>query len=356
MEYIKKNVIKQVFLLGLIVIFVIVIFKNLSYFIPGFFGAITLYLLLRYWYFKLIEERHWKRWLAATALILGMLVVVILPLYGLIEILIPRFTVIVDNSDQIKESVIGTLTYLQSKFPQIEISNEQISGAIQKVVAFVPVILSSMAGVFANIFTALFILYFMLMGGRKMESTVIEYMPLTRKNKVVVWKETKNMIISNALGIPFLGLCQGIVAWLGYWICGVPSSLLWGLLTGICTIVPFVGTMVIWIPVAIYLLSINQVGYAIGLSAYCLVIVGGIDNVIRFMFLKQYGDVHPLITVFGVILGLGMFGVMGLIFGPLMISYLLLLIKIYRAEFNDEAEEELFEETMAKEAAQQKRE
>lgn len=340
MDYIKKNVIKQVVLLGLIVIFLIVIFGNLSYFIPGFFGAITLYLLIRNWYFKLVDERKWKQWVAATVLIIGMLVVVILPFYGLIEILIPKFMMIVDNSQQIQKNVLGTISYLQEKFPQIKVSEEQINQVIQKVVGIVPVILQSTAGVFANVFTALFVLYFMLIGGHKMESKVIDYMPLTRKNKIVVWKETKNMIVSNALGIPFLGLCQGIVAGLGYWVCGVPSPLLWGLLTGICTIIPFIGTMVIWVPVCIYLLSIGQTGYAIGLIIYCFVVVGGTDNVIRFVFLKKYGDVHPLVTVFGVILGLDLFGVMGLIFGPLLISYLILLIKVYRAEFtNVEAEE-----------------
>src|SRR5690606_803760 len=260
------------------VVFVIVIFKNVSYFIAGMMGAVTLYLLLRTWYFKLIEDHTWKQWVSATVLILGMLVVVILPLYGLIQVLIPRFAQVAENSENIQKSVLNTIAYLQSKFPQIKISNEQINSTIERVVGFVPVILSSTAGVFANIFTALFILYFMLIGGRRMEATVVEYLPLTRSNKIVVWKETKNMIISNALGIPFLGLCQGIVAGIGYWICGVPSPILWGLVTGICTVVPFIGTMLVWIPVTIYLLSVGQTGYAIGLALYCFVIVGGIDN------------------------------------------------------------------------------
>ena len=72
----------------------------------------------------------------------------------------------------------------------------------------------------------------------------------------------------------------------------------------------------------------------IGLFLFSVLITGSIDNVLRFTLLKKIGDVHPLITVLGVIVGLPLFGFMGLIFGPLMISYLLLLIKIYRVEFS----------------------
>jgi predicted PurR-regulated permease PerM len=78
--------------------------------------------------------------------------------------------------------------------------------------------------------------------------------------------------------------------------------------------------------------AIGEVTMGLALVAYSAIITGGIDNVLRFTLLKKLGDVHPLITVLGVIVGLPLFGFMGLIFGPLMISYLLLLIKIYRVE------------------------
>jgi predicted PurR-regulated permease PerM len=138
------------------------------------------------------------------------------------------------------------------------------------------------------------------------------------------------------VGIPVLALAQGLIALLGYWVCGVEGAVLWGLLTGLATVIPVIGTMIVWVPICIYLFAIGKPEYGIGLALYCLIIVGLADNVIRFLFLKRFGDVHPLITVFGVILGLNIFGMVGLIFGPLLMSYFLLLIKIYQVEFGDE--------------------
>jgi predicted PurR-regulated permease PerM len=92
--------------------------------------------------------------------------------------------------------------------------------------------------------------------------------------------------------------------------------------------------MLIWGPLCIYLFALGHSNDAIGLLIYAAIIIGGIDNVLRFTILKRLGNVHPIVTTLGIIVGLPLFGFMGLIFGPLIISYLLLLIKIYRAEFS----------------------
>jgi predicted PurR-regulated permease PerM len=114
---------------------------------------------------------------------------------------------------------------------------------------------------------------------------------------------------------------------------GVKDYVLWGFLTGLFAFFPVVGTMVVWIPVVIYLLSSGHTGHAIGLGVYSLVVTGNIDTLARITLLKGLGDVHPLVTVLGVIVGLKLFGFWGFIFGPLLISYFLLLYKIYSKEF-----------------------
>lgn len=333
MDAIKNNVIRQIVILLLIAFLGIVIIWKLTYFIPGFLGAAALYIMFRSWYFKLVEQKKWRGWMAATLLIVGILVAMIGPLYLMIEILTPKINALLSNTDSIRANALKIYAYVQEKIPQVNISQQQVLGFVQKGVGILPSILDATANLFANIFTALFIFYFLLMGGRAMESGFRSYIPLARKSRQEVWKETQNMVISNAIGIPFLALCQGLVATLAYWFCGVEGALLWGLLTGMATIIPVIGTMVVWVPVCIYLLAKGETNYAIGLALYCFIIVGSTDNVIRFLFLKKFGDVHPLITVFGVILGLNLFGIVGLIFGPLVLSYFLMLIRIYRAEY-----------------------
>ena len=141
------------------------------------------------------------------------------------------------------------------------------------------------------------------------------------------------MVKANAIAIRLSSIIQGLCAMLGYWIFRVDDIVLWGFLTGLFAFFPILGTMVIWIPLVIYLFSTGNTGAGIGLLIYSGVITGNIDYLARVSLLKKIGDVHPLITVLGLIVGLRLFGFWGFIFGPLLISYLLLLVKIYKSEF-----------------------
>lgn len=330
---IDSNIIKQILLLSIILFMGIVIVWKLAYFIPGLLGAITLYIVLRNRYFKLIERYKWKRWVAATTFIIGLILALILPTYGLISILTPMVNNFIQNTDSITNNVTRTVEYINTQFPDLSFSKEDVMPYLEQGLVLFPKILQSTASIFANIFTALFILYFLLVQGREMEAMISRNLPFYQTSKNELWEETRVLVISNALGIPFLAFCQGLVAWVGYLIFGVPNALIWALFTGVATIIPVVGTLVVWVPICIFLIAGGDTGGAIGLALYCLIAVGGVDNVLRMLFVKKFGDVHPLITIFGVILGLEVFGLMGLIFGPLLFSYIILLIKIYKKEF-----------------------
>lgn len=141
------------------------------------------------------------------------------------------------------------------------------------------------------------------------------------------------MIKANAIGIPLLAILQGIVAAIGYFIFGVKDWGMWGFVTGVCSMIPIVGTGIVWIPLTVFLFAKGQTWQGIGLGIFSLVILTNIDYVARLTILRKLGDVHPLITIFGIIVGLGMFGFVGLIFGPLLISYFIVLVKIYMNEF-----------------------
>jgi predicted PurR-regulated permease PerM len=127
---------------------------------------------------------------------------------------------------------------------------------------------------------------------------------------------------------------QGLVGALGYGIFGVKEFGLWGFITGVCSIIPVIGTGLVWIPLTVYLFSVGNNLQGFGLAMYSIIVLSNIDYIARITILKKIGDVHPLITILGVIVGLSMFGFLGVIFGPLLISYFILLVKIYRNEFN----------------------
>ncbi|HRP89826.1 MAG TPA: AI-2E family transporter [Edaphocola sp.] len=333
---IDNNIIKQVVILLLIVLLGVIIVWQLAYFIPGFLGAMAIYILFRSWNLKLQFHKKWKPALAALTIVLGLLIAIVLPLFFIGQLLNSKLQEVMLNSDQIKNAILEIYNFLKIKFPTISINQEHFMLIAQKGVGLLPSIINGTAKLFANTFTALFIAYFLFVSGKKMEQVITANLPLAKTNRNELWIETKNLVVSNTIGIPVLAVGQGFLAGIGYWICGVPSVFLWALLTGVSSVIPVIGTMAVWIPIVVYLFAIGNIGFGIGLGIYCLIVVGLSDNIIRFAFLKKFGDIHPLITVFGVIIGLNIFGVIGLIFGPLILSYFILLLKIYKFEFSKE--------------------
>jgi predicted PurR-regulated permease PerM len=126
---------------------------------------------------------------------------------------------------------------------------------------------------------------------------------------------------------------QALIAAVGLKLFGIPDFLMWAVLTGVFSMIPVVDTTVACA------LTIGKVVPGVGLGIYSLVVIGTMDNVLRFTILKNLGDVNPVITMFGILMGVPIFGFMGFIFGPLLISYLLLLLKIYDVEFSPQRRE-----------------
>jgi predicted PurR-regulated permease PerM len=345
MEILKTNGLKQIILLLLIAFIGIVLVWQLKYFIPGFLGAITLYILLRQYYFNLTIKRKWKRWMAAIVLIAFCVLLLALPVWIIVQLLLPKFDYAFDHTDQIMAIAAHLIDWIKGNLPKLKIKDEQIEQALQRILLIVPSIINATinatANMLLNTLTAFFILYFMLLSGRDMEKKLLSLLPLKEVNKDALWIETKNMVVSNSIGIPVLMICQCFIAVVGYWLFGIGQPVVWGILTGVASILPLIGTMIVWIPICIVVIASGNIGGGIGLTLYCAIVVSNIDNVLRFTILKKIGDVHPLITVFGVILGLQLFGLMGLIFGPLLVAYFILLIKIYRLEFSSKKEEEV---------------
>jgi predicted PurR-regulated permease PerM len=169
-----------------------------------------------------------------------------------------------------------------------------------------------------------------------MEKWLNKFIPFKQENINRLAAETRTMVTANAIGIPVISIIQGIVATIGYWIFGVHEIALWGFLTGVFAFFPIIGTMVIWAPLVIYLYAVGLNWQATGLMIYSFAVTGNVDYLTRLTLMRRMADVHPLITVIGVIVGLGLFGFVGIIFGPLLLSYIIVLVKIYMNEFVDD--------------------
>lgn len=331
---IHPQLLKQITIILLILLIGILIIWKLYYFVPGLLGAITLYICFRKMYCYLTIIKRKPKGLSSILIILGIVLLLLLPFAGITLLLIPKIKYAFNNTDAIMEQVNKFIELIKKYFPDFEISQDQIQTIVGKSTEIFTAMLNATASVLVNVIVALFIVHFLFQSGRMLEKKISKYLPLKDKNKEALWDETRNMILSNAVGIPLLIICQCIIAALGYWIFGVNQYIFWGILTGIASIIPVVGCMIIYVPITIVMLASGEIGMGLGLFAYNAIITSNIDNVLRFTILKKIGDVHPLITVFGVLLGLSIFGLMGLIFGPLLLTYFVILLKVYDREFN----------------------
>jgi predicted PurR-regulated permease PerM len=328
-----NNRIKQVLLLAVLILLIWMSIQELYLFLPGLLGAVTLYILSRANYFQLVYKKKWRKGRAAGLYILYYLFLLGLPVFLAVTLISPKVNAFLSDPTAMIESIKQAVNQVQQKTGITIASEKSLSGSLDKVIAFLPSLLNSTATLVANLATMLFFLYYMLYYGHEMEQTLFRIIPLKDANTTILAAETKKIVKANALGIPLISIIQGLTATLGYFIFGVQEWALWGFLTGVFAFFPIVGTMLVWVPLVIYTYTTGNSGMALGLLLYSAIVTGNVDYISRITIMKKLGDVHPVITVLGVIVGLGLFGFIGLIFGPLLVNYIIVLFKIYMNEF-----------------------
>jgi len=334
MKKLSPSLVRQVFVLLLIAFLGILIFKEIIPYLSGVLGAVTLYVLMRKWMNKLVA-RGWKKAYAAALLMIGSFIGILIPIALIVIMLTSKIGKAVANSEKVvialKDQISRTENYIG-----YSISNNIDS---ESITSWVSTNLQSFAGGTFNAFIAIgimyFMLYYMLISREKMKDILESYIPLASENIQLIGKESDLSVRSNALGIPLVALIQGVIALVGYLIFGVPDPFFWFVITAVGSMIPFIGTAIGIIPVTILLFSQGMEWQAIAILIYGVVVVGSTDNLVRLYILEKLSSVHPLITLFGVVVGVPLFGFIGLIFGPLLISLFLLILKIYKTEYSN---------------------
>lgn len=343
----NNRILQQVILLIIIVSMSYVIYRELSFFISAFLGSVTLYVLLKR--FQYILTTRWRMGgVLAASIITGSTFVVLAGILFLtVDILYIKLSTM--DYSSMEASIMQLKDRIFALTGSTKINSEHVTTFISKVAGFASSFIASIFNItysfFVNLFSMLFILFFMLVNSGKLERVLPQFMPFSHVSRRMIQRESYNMILSNAIGIPTVMLLQGLAAALGYYMFGVESFAFWGLLTGFCSVIPIVGTAIVWFPLSLVFILSNDLVHGIGLLLYCVVVVTSLDSVGRFLVLKKISDTHPLITLFGVIMGIQFFGFWGIIFGPLLLSSTFLLLKIYKNEYLDSVPEQQEEST-----------
>jgi predicted PurR-regulated permease PerM len=334
MNSISNNTIRQILLLLVILLLGFVLFWQLQSFLPAFLGAYTLYVLLKKWMYILTGRYKWKKGWAATLLMFGSFLIILLPIALLINMLYAKIGFALEHSTQVLNVLQQFIHKYEHKYRMVIASGKTMSELSGWAAQTLPQLLGATFNSITTVAVMYFILYFMLIEGRKVETSLHEFLPLKDENLLLLRRETNSLVYSNAIGIPLIALLQGGIAFIGYLVLGVSDPGFWFVVTCIASMMPVVGATLAYVPVAILLFAGGMNVKGIIMLAWGFGVVSTVDSIFRFWLQKRIGDVHPLITAFGVILGLNLFGFIGLIFGPILISLFLLLIRIYSNEFS----------------------
>ncbi len=333
MENQKDFKVNRYFFLAIIFTFAILLLMSVLQFFTAFLGAVIFYVLSKRFVEWLVKKKHWRKSMAALLIIVISFLVILLPVATFVILLYNRVSVIASNPADILSGIKHFESTIQQKFNIQLFSDKSLDTVKGYAASILTVILSESLGFFSTILMMYFFLYFMLINLNRMEAAIIFYLPFKRDKINMFSKELVAQTFSNAVGVPVIAIAQGIFAFICYTITGVHEPGFWGVITAFASIIPIVGAGIVWIPISVYLFITGANWQGFFVLAWSAVLVGSIDNIIRFALAKRMADVHPIVTVLGVIVGLKYFGFPGLIFGPLLISFFIILLRIYYLEY-----------------------
>ena len=326
-QYRKYPLITIILGLGLL------LFLKMTPFMGGILGACTIYIMVRDQMLYLTQKKKIRKSVTAIILLIEAILCFLVPLSLAVWLLISKLQTVNVDTATFVDTITNLADWIHRKTEYDLLSKENISSIAFILPGIGQFLMGGISSFAVNLFVLVFVLYFMLIGGTKMEQYIYELLPFSDSNKKHVMNEINMIVRANAIGIPLLAIIQGAIATLGYYLFDAPSALLFGFLTCFATVIPIVGTTLVWFPLAAYMAISGDWPHAIGLLLYCGLIVTNIDNLIRFILQKKMADTHPLITIFGVVIGLSLFGFMGVIFGPLLISIFILCVNIFKEQY-----------------------
>ena len=273
--------------------------------------------------------------LAALAVVVIVLVIILLPLsllgYQVFQEVADVYRKVTADNALVTQKLIQLFPpRLQSFIPQFSLSVNQYAGSVIGWVSQnLGGIFSSVAQVFVNFFIGMLALYYFLRDGARFKKTLYDLSPLAQTEDEKIFSRLETTVNSVIKGSLLLALIQGILAGTGFAIFGVPNAAFWGAVTVIAALVPTLGTTLIIAPAVLYLFFMHATGAALGLLIWGVIAVGLVDNVLGPKLYGRGVAIHPLFILLAVLGGLALFGPVGFLIGPLVVSFLFALLDIY---------------------------
>jgi len=281
-------------------------------------------------------ERVMKPGVAAVLTLTVALIIIALPLTWLIGVVIAQAP---DALRRLQSSTVFT-AISQLSIAGVDVGQElaKATGTIAswlstKLFAF----LGSATSAILNLVIAFFGLYYLLRSEGHSWTTIRSYIPFSEKTADALRDRFFNVTEATLLGTVLIAIIQGTLVGSGFWLVGLPNPFFWGTATALASILPVLGTSLVWGPAVLVLLVQNRYGAAITMLVIGAGIASNVDNVIRPLVYRRVSNIHPMVTLVGAFAGVKYFGLLGVLLGPLAIAYLFELLRFYRQEYGSTA-------------------
>ena len=191
------------------------------------------------------------------------------------------------------------------------------------------------ANIIFLVMVLLYTMYFFLMDGHKLMQKILYYLPLENHEEQIMLSRFTSVARATLKGTAVIGILQGGLAGLAFAVVGIPSAVFWGVLMVVLSVVPSIGTALIWIPASLILAVSGHLAKAAGLFVFCGLVVGSLDNLLRPVLVGKDTQMHELLIFFGTMGGIFMFGFVGFIIGPIIAALFVTVWEIYGTLFAD---------------------
>lgn len=315
--------------LGLLILF------SLRAYITSFLGAIVLYVLFKPMYLFCCKKL--SKSLSSVLIIILSFIIIVIPFFVLGYMITNKVIALREDTFQLKAILYKINDFVGIHLNQPKLLDRYLEKLTALVQEFFPSFLGGAFDVFLSVILMYFMLYFMFVQSEGFEKVLIKYAPLREHHARQFAEELKNTTYSNILGQGIIAIIQGSLVSLAFFIAGLDDAVFWGIIGVFLSFMPVIGAPMVTLPAAVILYLNGDHYNAIFILLFTLIILINIDNVIRFMINKRIADTHPIVTVIGVVLGIPLFGFVGIVFGPLLLLWFIHLIAIYEEDIKTES-------------------
>lgn len=331
-------------LLIIIILTAVIVYASLPY-LNYFFGAFILYIIFRSLFQFLVTKVRLKKQISAFIVIVVSIFLVLLPLYYLLSTIVGEIQQLLVNKESIIVSIQAGGQFLAHYLTRIDIPLETLQTKIQEKVMdiasesvnytskFVLGSIQSLSKQSIGLMLMYFLFYYLLIGEdsvfvRKIYAAI----PFNEDNSATLLEEFRRVVRTTLTASGAIALVQGGILTITFLIFDIQGAFLWGSIAAILSFLPVVGAPLVWIPAAI--VQLLQGEYIAGIAIVSAgLFISVIDNFLRPVIQKKVGEIHPFLSLLGIVIGVSLFGLIGIVIGPLLLSYFILTVEMFSKEY-----------------------